>query len=37
VAAAHFEHIFATQIDLGGDVMIKLDACAIRFVVGIEF
>jgi hypothetical protein len=32
VAAAHFEHVFALQINLRGDVMIKLDAGAVRLV-----
>src|SRR5271155_5075550 len=32
VAAAHFEYIFAAQFHLRGDVMIKLDPGAIRFV-----
>ncbi len=32
VTAAYFQNIFPAQINLCGDMMIKLDASAIRFV-----
>jgi hypothetical protein len=36
VTTAHFQHVFVTQIDLRGDVMIKLDAGAVWLVRWIE-
>lgn len=37
VTTAHFQNLLALKIDLGSDVMVKLDAGAVVFVTGLQF